>query len=309
MQRRLLAVLLATQFALSAAGQGARAEDQESIAVRNAIRLYTSQEPARVKEAFYTSANLYTGDGKGGLRIIPLEQFLANLGKGAAAGRQRPTMTIDFIDHVGNAATVRMTELSDVARVTDYFSLVRDATGWKVVSKTFDVEHKTEANGSSVGAMQPSVATHCPSDELRALNFMAGNWSTTESPVSSDGAITGTSRTEKILNGCALSEHRFVEQKGKELFDAHIVLGHDVTTKKMLLFYVDDGSHTQVYEGRRENVGWAFYRERPGDGGQTMLIRVTYAQKSKGFTQTVERSKDHGHTWEVASVTTYVPKS
>jgi hypothetical protein len=309
MRRRLLAVLLAMQFTLAAAGQGTRAEDQDAVAIRNAIELYMSPDPARVKEAFYPSANLYSEDGKGGLRIIPLDLFLTNLAKGAASGQSRPTMTIDFIDHAGSAATARMTEISDAARVIDYFSLVRDATGWRIVSKTFNVERKTEASGSSSGAMQASVTTPCPSGELQALYFLAGNWSTTESPVSSDGAITGTSRTEKILNGCALWEHRFVEQKGKELFDAHIVLGHDVTTKKMLLFYVDDGSHTQVYEGRHESGGWVFYRKRPGDGGQTILIRVTYAQKGKGFTQTVERSKDRGHSWEVASVTSYLPKS
>jgi hypothetical protein len=96
-----------------------------------------------------------------------------------------------------------------------------------------------------------------------AKDMLPGNWSTAESPVSSDGAITGTSRTEKILNGCALWEHRFVEKKGKELFDAHIVLGHDVTTKKMLLFYVDDGSHTQVYEGRRESGGVGILQRAP----------------------------------------------
>jgi hypothetical protein len=308
MRRLTLAFLLVTQFTLAAAGQG-RAEDQESIAIRSAIELYMSPDPARVKEAFYPSANLYSEDGKGGLRIIPLEQFLANLAKGVASGQSRPTMTIDFIDHTGSAAAVRVTEISDVARVTEYFSLIRDATSWKIVSKTFNVEHKTEANGSSAGITQPSAAPPCPSNELRALDFLAGNWSTTESPVSPGGPVTGTSRTEKILSGCALWEHRFVEQKGKELFDAHVVLGHDVTTKKMLLFYVDDSSHTQVYEGRFEGGEWAFYRERPGEGGQTILIRVTYAQKGKGFAQTVERSKDHGHSWEVVSVTSYVPRS
>jgi hypothetical protein len=303
MWRWALAVLLAMQFTLAAAGQGSRAEDQDAIAIRNAIELYMSPDPARVKGAFYPSANLYSEDGKSGLRIIPLDLFLANLAKGAASGQSRPTMTIDFIDHVGSAATVRMTEISDAARVTDYFSLVRDAIGWKIVSKTFNVEPKTEASGPSRGTAQPSAATLCPSNELQALNFMAGKWSTTEAPVPSDGPVTGTSRTERILNGCALWEHRFVEQKSKELFDAHIVLGYDVTTKKMILFYVDDSSHTQVYEGRFEGGSWAFYRERPGESGQTISIRVKFTQKGKGFMQTVERSKDGGHSWEAASAT------
>jgi hypothetical protein len=218
-------------------------------------------------------------------------------------------MSVDFIDHVRSATTARVTEVSDVARVTDYFSLVRDATGWKVVSKTFDVHHKTEAKVSPQVAGQSATQSLCPSDELLALNFLAGEWHTSERPTTSGGPITGTSRTERILNGCAIWEHRYVEQAGKQLFDAHVVWGYDVTTNRMLLFYVDDGSHTQLYEGRREGGHWAFYRERPGDKDQTILIRVTYAQRSKGFTQEVERSKDHGRTWEIASVISYEPKS
>src|ERR1022692_3441703 len=132
MRIRLLAALLATQFTVLAAGQRGPAQDQEAVAIRNANEVYMSPDTGRVKGAFYSPANLYTEDGKGGLRIIPLEQFLANLAKGEASGQSRPTMTIDFIDHAGSAATVRVTEISDVARVTDYFSLVRDAPGWKL---------------------------------------------------------------------------------------------------------------------------------------------------------------------------------
>jgi hypothetical protein len=308
MQKQLLVALLVSQFTLLAAGQGGHADDRETVGIRNAVELYMSANPVKVREAFYPAANLYTVSEKGDLRTIPVEQFLSNVAKGAASGQARPTMSVDFIDRVATAATVKMTEVSDVARVTDYFSLIRDAHGWKVVSKTFDVEHKTEAEASPQ-VSKLSSQTLCPSDELQALNFMTGDWNTAESPTTSIGPITGTSRTEKILNGCAIWEHRYVEQKGKELFDAHIVWGHDVTTNRMLLFYVDDGSHTQVYEGRHSNGGWAFYRERPGDGGRTILIRVRYAQKGKGFTQTVERSKDHGRTWQVTSVTSYEPKS
>ena len=305
MRKQLLAAFLTAQLGLLAAGQGGHAEDAETVAIRNAIQLYMSADPVKVREAFYPSANLFMATEKGDVGIIPLEQFLANIARGSASGQAHPEMSIDFIDRVGTAATVKMTEVSNVARVTDYFSLVRDAQGWKVVSKTFNVEHKPEAVASPQNAGQ----TLCPSGEIQALNFMAGEWKTTESPATLSGFVSGTSRTEIILNGCAIWEHRYEEQKGKELFDAHVIWGYDVTTNRMLLFYVDDGSHAQLYEGRRENGSWAFYRERPGDGRQTVLIRVTYGQKGKGFTQTVERSTDQGHTWEVASVTSYEPKS
>jgi hypothetical protein len=304
----LVVLLLVSALPLVAAPQE-EPVDKETIAIRNAVQLYLSPDLTKVKEAFYPAANLYMATDKGDLRIIPLEQFLANIAKGTAAGEQRPLSSIDFIDRVGNAATVRMTEISRVARVTDYFSLIRGSAGWRVVSKTFNLEHKTEANAAPAERTGHAPDQNlCPSAEARTLDFLAGYWATSESPTPASGPATGTSRTEKILNGCAIWEHRYVEQQGKELFDAHLVLGYDVTTKRMLLFYVDDLSHTQLYEGRRENENWAFYRERPSDDGKTILIRVKYAQKGKGFTQTVERSKDHGKSWAGGSVVTYEPK-
>jgi putative lumazine-binding protein len=61
-----------------------------------------------------------------------LEQFLANVAKGATSGASRPKISVDFIDRAGNAAVVKLTELFDAATVTDYFSLVRSDTGWKL---------------------------------------------------------------------------------------------------------------------------------------------------------------------------------
>lgn len=308
MCRQLLILLLAFQFPRAVAAQGGQVRDAEIGLIRTAVQLYMSPYPAKVREAFYPTANLYTATDQGDLRIIPVEQFLANVKKGVAAGEPRPTMSVDFVDRVGNAATVRITEISDAARVTDYFSLVRSSAGWKVVSKTFNVEHKSAAASTGPQSGQSPIRNLCPASDAGTLDFMVGNWSTSESPVPSTGPATGTSRTETILNGCALWEHRYVEQQGKELFDAHVVWGYDVTTKRMLLFYVDDAAHTQLYEGKRESKGWAFYRERPGENGQTTLIRVAYAQKGRGFTQTVEHSKDHGKAWEAGSVVTYEPK-
>jgi hypothetical protein len=132
MRKQLLVALLASQLSLLAAGQGGHAEDKDTGGIRSALELYISPDPAKVREAFYQTADLYSVSDKGELRIIPLEQFLGNIAKGVAAGQPRPTMSIDFIDHVGSAATARVTEVSDVARVTDYFSLVRNATGCTV---------------------------------------------------------------------------------------------------------------------------------------------------------------------------------
>jgi hypothetical protein len=294
---------------LFAAAQAPQADEKENAEIRAVIQTYISPDPTKVATAFHPAANLFMSGEQNEIRVIPLSQFLENVAKSAAAGQVRPLASIDFIDRVGNAATARITEISSSARVTDYFSLVRGSASWKIVSKTFNVERNLQAQSPPAASAGHAPGQNlCPSTEIRAFDFLAGDWTTSESPTSNAAPATGFSRTEKILNGCAIWEHRYVERQGKELFDAHVIWGYDITTKRMLLFYVDDASHTQLYEGRQESGSWAFYRERPDADGQPILIQVTYKPTSKGFTQTVKRSKDHGKTWDAGSVVTYEPK-
>jgi len=283
--------------------------EEEHVAIRRVAQLYMTFDQANLREAFYPTANLYLATEQGEVRTIPFAQFLENVAKGAASGRRVPRMSIDLIDHEGNAAIVKITEHSDDATVTDYLSMIRGSEGWKVVSKTFYVNHKAQPASSGPAAdAQAASQNSCGNTAISSFAFMVGNWITSESPVPAAGAETGTSRTEAVLDGCAIWEHRYVEQNGKEVFDAHVVWGYDSTSKRMLLFYIDDRSHTQLYEGRFENGSWAFYRERPDTDGRTILIRVKYAQKGSGFTQSVERSSDHGATWATPSVVSYEPK-
>jgi hypothetical protein len=300
----------------------------DEAAIRHVAELYMSFDPAQLREGFYPSSNLYVAGPEGKLRVIPFDKFLENVQKGEASGRARPKGRIELIDHSGSAAIVKISEVSEEATVTDYLSLIRSNTpengGWKVVAKAFYVDRKPQAGAAPApGAMteqSPSsspatAAAQNPCDaagEIHAFDYMLGDWTTSDSPAPSGGTAFGTSHTEKILGGCAILEHRHIEQNGKKLFDADVIWGYDVTTKRMLLFYVDDGSRTQLYEGHRENGGWEFYRDRPDKDGTMITIRVTYAPQPSqggGFTQTVERSRGHGATWEPGqSVTTYEPK-
>jgi hypothetical protein len=303
------------QSATAPQSQAPAATDDDA-AIRHVAELYMSFETAKLRECFYPQSNLYVAGPQGELRIVPFDKFLENVQKGEVSGRARPTSTIDFVDHVGTAAVVKITEHSADATVTDYLSLIRIAEGWKVVAKTFYVDHKPQPN-SNVPAAAPSSPLPSPCEaataEIRAFDYMLGDWTTTYSPAPAVGTAVGTSHSEKILDGCAILEHRHIEQNGKTLFNADVIWGYDSVKKQMLLFYVDDHEHTQLYEGRRENGGWSFYRDRPDKDGTTITIRVTYAPqttpKGNGFTQTVNRSKDHGATWELGqSATTYEPK-
>jgi hypothetical protein len=312
MQKQKLAALLVLQFvlqfALLTAGQNGHTDDA-AVGIRNAVKLYMSPDPAKVKEAFYASANLYTADGKGGLRIIPVDQFLSNIEKGGAPGQGRPPMSVDFIDRVGSMAIVRLTEMLDRGPVVDYLSLVLVDAGWKIVGKTFGAQPQMQTGAmSATSGSQTMDQNLCEKSEVRAFDYMIGNWitSTTESTGDQGEGVTSV---KKMLNGCVLWQHRYQEQAGREAFDAQLTLGYDVTTSRMRLFIVDDRSRTQVFDGAWENGGWVFYREQPGDAGQMVLIRVIYSQRGEGFTQTAEVSKNRGKNWETLSVTTYKPQA
>jgi hypothetical protein len=137
---------------------------------------------------------------------------------------------------------------------------------------------------------------------------MIGSWSTSDASAANVPAAEGQSTVEAMLDGCIVHEHRHITRQGKKLFDGDAYWGYDVTTKHWLLFYFDDASHAQVYEGREDSGHLSFYRERPDPDGEMILIRITYAPAAKGYTQTVERSGDHGGTWLPGGITAYLPK-
>jgi hypothetical protein len=205
---------------------------------------------------------------------------------------------------------VKLTEISDAATVTDYFSLVRSNAGWKVVSKTFDVGRRFETSSAAApNSAHTPDQNHCENTDIRAFDFMVGDWISSTSELRMDvGAHgTGVNHIERVLGGCVLLQHRQEERDGKQLFDSYAIFAFDATRSQMRLFIVDDG-HAQVYDAIWENGGWAFYRERTSDAGEIWLLRVKYVPSAGGFTQTAELSKNRGKTWEKASVATYEPK-
>jgi len=60
MRKQLLVALLASQLSLLAGGQGGHAENKDTVGIRSALELYISPDPAKVREAFYRTANLYS---------------------------------------------------------------------------------------------------------------------------------------------------------------------------------------------------------------------------------------------------------
>lgn len=306
MQRLVLATLT-VGFFLAIAKAHSGTTDPEIDAIRAVADAYISADPGRLRDAFLPSMNLYTTDEKDALRTIPFAEYLQRVSANANTPHVERHATIDLVDRTGNVAIVKITTVRPKAVVTDYLSLIRIEKHWKVVNKTFFVEPR---NSSDAAQSQPKATDKpCSAQDHRKFDFMIGTWQTSDPGTATVAASQGTSTVEPMLDNCIVHEHRSVSREGKRLFDGDAYWGYDVTTKHWLLFYLDDQSHMQVYEGRDEAGHRAFYRERPDPDGKLILVRIVYAPvNTTSYTQTVERSSDHGATWQPAGVTTYQSK-
>jgi hypothetical protein len=284
------------------------ADDSEVAAIRAVANAYISADPARLREAFLPTMNLYTTDEKEALRTIPFTEYLQRVSANPSAATDERQATIDSIERTGTVAVVKITTFRPKVKVTDYLSLVRIEKQWRIVNKTFFVEPRsTSASAAAPPSPQPSAAdSPCAAPDHHLFDFMLGAWRTLDPGSGTAAPAAGESTVEPILGGCIVHEHRSISRAGKRLFDGDAYWGYDSVKKQWLLFYFDDQSHMQVYEGRSDAGHLAFYRERPDPDGKSILIRIVYAPTAAGgYTQTVERSADHGATWQPGGVTTY----
>jgi hypothetical protein len=309
MKRLVLFILMTGFFAAASSKAHASAVDPEIDAIRAVVDSYISADPVRLRDAFLPSMNLYTTDDKEALRTIPFAEYLQRVSANANAAREERQASIDLVDRTGNVAIVKVTTIRAQVKVTDYLSLVRIEKQWKVVNKAFFVEPR-DLSSSTQGQTQAVAADKpCAEPDHRKFDFMIGTWRTIDPGTPIVAAAEGESTVEPMLDGCIVHEHRNLTRQGKRLFDGDAYWGYDSTTKHWLLFYMDDLSHMQVYEGREEAGHLAFYRERPDPDGKLILIRIVYAPASaSSYSQAVERSSDHGATWQQGGVTTYQSK-
>jgi hypothetical protein len=128
----------------------------EADAVRKVAELSESGEPARLELAFDPTANLYTTDDKGTLRVIPFHEYLERVKKNVGSREPRKSV-VDQVEQTGDAAAVRITTTIPDAVITDYLSLLRLEGPWKIVSKTFFVQRRAGAGSPN----RPEADTAC----------------------------------------------------------------------------------------------------------------------------------------------------
>lgn len=303
-------LLLTLSGVRAAHAQASNTANLDQAAIRAVVEDYLSAEPARLKRTFLPTSNLYTTDDKQLLRTIPFEEYFQHVSANIQPDEHHST--IDFIDQTDNTAIVKVTTIRGTAKVIDYLSLVRIQGNWQIVNKIFSVERPPayQAATQQPQPLQPqqsaTTAGPCAAPDHRIFDFMVGSWRTSAPANTGGGATEGASTIEAVLDGCVIHEHRSLNRDGKRLFDGDGYWGYDSVKRQWLLFYMDDQSHMQVYEGRQDGAKLGFYRERPDPDGKPILIRIVYTPTgSSAYTQAVERSADNGATWQPSGVTTY----
>jgi hypothetical protein len=114
----------------------------DRAAIERVIRLYSDAtrdgDAAMMRQAFHKDARMFGSMGGARLDIPIADLFAMSDGKPADA-KGSYNARIVSVEQVGDAATVTLEEEGFWGSVsfTDFFSLVRTDSGWKIVNKTF----------------------------------------------------------------------------------------------------------------------------------------------------------------------------
>jgi hypothetical protein len=148
---------------------------------------------------------------------------------------------------------------------------------------------------------QAPAPTPCSAPEFRQFDFWVGEW-VVHNP---KGQQVGTSRIEKIENGCGLQENWTAARglTGRSINAYHPALG------KWVQAWVGGGG-TLLLEGNYESAKMVLSGVSIGASGARTRDRITWSPLTAGKVRQVwEQSVDEGKTWTVAFDGTYSPRA
>jgi hypothetical protein len=127
---------------LAATGASAEQRSEEAL-VRQTVETYLHglqfNDVSSFKKSFYPEAKLFFVKKDGSLGQLTQEQWYK--GFEASAGKQeKGELTIVATDITGKAAAVKVREVYPKSIYTDYVSLLKLGTQWKIVSKIYVAE-------------------------------------------------------------------------------------------------------------------------------------------------------------------------
>ena len=121
---------------------GATKDNSDEQDVRETVQHYLNglkhNDVESLKRAFYPEAKLFFVK-KDQLGQLTQDQWYK--GFAASAGQEeKGDLQITAVDITGNAASVKVVEVYEKTKYTDYLSLLKFAGGWKIVNKIYVAE-------------------------------------------------------------------------------------------------------------------------------------------------------------------------
>ena len=126
----------------------------------------------------------------------------------------------------------------------------------------------------------------CDAKELKEFDFLLGDWKQKDS--------SGKMQITKILDGCGIQEIWQLDG-----FNAVLLRSYDNATKKWYLTFTAHNLVPQVWEGRKENGNWYFYRDWELNGKKRRSRTFWKSASGKEFERIVEQLNDDGKTWRL----------
>ena len=134
-------IMLMLALATSASAE----QQSEDALVRQTVETYMHglkfNDVSSFKKSFYPEAKLFFVKKDGSLGQLTQEQWYK--GFEASAGKQeKGELTIVATDITGKAASVKVREVYPTSIYTDYVSLLKLGTEWKIVNKIYIAEQR-----------------------------------------------------------------------------------------------------------------------------------------------------------------------
>jgi hypothetical protein len=142
---------------------------------------------------------------------------------------------------------------------------------------------------------------NCDAPEHRQLDYWIGEWNVIDQAT---GKQVGTSRIEKLLNGCII----FESWKGQDQFQGHSFNLYNREDGKWQQVWVDSRGQRIDFTGELRSDG--IYYEGPfRSAGKKVLSRMKFLKlPGNRIRQLWEQSTDQGATWKVLFDGLYVRK-
>ena len=164
--------------------------------------------------------------------------------------------------------------------------------------KNFEGLH-SDPRWNDVVAATSNNATPCEhTPENRQFDFWIGDWNVQ----TTTGQPAGSSKIERILNGCALLENWSGGGDGKSL---NI---YNANRKQWQQFWVDAGGEVHEYIGGLVNGEMRFEGPASDHEGKGTLRRMTFTRLDGGRVKQKGEVSPDGKNWSVEYELIYVPK-